>query len=150
MVEIHEAAPLPGGMMHFGIPAYRLPREVLMHEVRRIETLGIPIVLNHRVDENFDAVFVAIGAGVGRHVDVPARDAVRVLDAVSVPHSVKEGEPPRLGRGRPCTFSRSVQSPEKSNTVSNTLCKACVFRLWRRGAIPLAKLRNCRKACQIR
>src|SRR6516164_5935793 len=105
-VEIHEAGPLPGGLMHFGIPAYRLPREALMTEIRRIENLGVKIVLNHKVDDvlaeksdgRFNAVFVAIGAGVGKHIEIPARDAVRVLDAVSLLHNVKQGEPPRLGR----------------------------------------------------
>jgi NADPH-dependent glutamate synthase beta subunit-like oxidoreductase len=92
--------------MHFGIPAYRLPREALMTEIRRIENLGVKIVLNHKVDDvlaeksdgRFNAVFVAIGAGVGKHIEIPARDAVRVLDAVSLLHNVKQGEPPRLGR----------------------------------------------------
>ncbi len=105
-VEIREAGPLPGGMMHFGIPAYRLPRATLMNEVRRIEAMGVAITLNHKVEDllaertagGFDAVFVAIGAGVAKHVDIPARDAVRVLDAVSLLHHVKQGEPPRLGR----------------------------------------------------
>lgn len=105
-VEIRDAGPLPGGMMRFGIPAYRLPREILMNEIRRIEAMGIEIVLNHKVEDllaekaagNFDAVFVAVGAGVGKHVDIPARDAVRVLDAVSLLRSVKDGETPQLGR----------------------------------------------------
>ncbi len=44
-VEIHEAGPLPGGMLHFGIPAYRLPRADLMHEIARIERMGVKIVL---------------------------------------------------------------------------------------------------------
>jgi NADPH-dependent glutamate synthase beta subunit-like oxidoreductase len=105
-VKIHEAGPLPGGMMHFGIPAYRLPRENLMKEIQRIEAMGVEIVVDHKVKDvlaeksagNFDAVFVAIGAGLGRHVDIPARDAGRVLNAVSLLHKVKEGEPPLLGR----------------------------------------------------
>jgi NADPH-dependent glutamate synthase beta subunit-like oxidoreductase len=105
-VEIHEAGPLPGGMMHFGIPAYRLPRAELMQEIGRIEGMGVKIVLNHKVTDllaeqqagGFDAVFIAIGAGVGKHVDIPARDAVRVFDAVSLLHDVSSGEAPRLGR----------------------------------------------------
>jgi len=105
-VEIHEAGPLPGGMMHFGIPAYRLPRAALLREIGRIEALGVRIVTNHKVDDvlaektvgGFDAVFIAIGAGIGKHVDIPARDAVRVLDAVSLLHDVTVGEAPRLGR----------------------------------------------------
>jgi formate dehydrogenase beta subunit len=105
-VEIHEAGPLPGGMMHFGIPAYRLPRADLMKEIRRIEDIGVRIVLDHKVQDvlaekaagRFDAVFVAIGAHVSRHIDIPARDVTRVLDAVSLLRDVSSGERPRLGR----------------------------------------------------
>jgi formate dehydrogenase (NADP+) beta subunit len=105
-VEIHEAGPAPGGMMHFGIPAYRLPRAELIGEIARIEAMGVRIVLNRKVEDllaekavgNFDAVFIAIGAGAGKHVDIPARDAGRVLDAVSLLHDMESGEPPRLGR----------------------------------------------------
>jgi formate dehydrogenase beta subunit len=105
-VEIRDAGPLPGGMMHFGIPAYRLPRAELMREIGRIEAMGVKIVTNHKVTDvlgekaagRFDGVFVAIGASVGKHVDIPARDAVRVLDAVSLLHNVTAGETPRLGR----------------------------------------------------
>jgi NADPH-dependent glutamate synthase beta subunit-like oxidoreductase len=105
-VEVRDAGPLPGGMMHFGIPAYRLPREDLMKEVRGIEAMGVRIVLNHKVEDllaeqaegHFDAAFVAIGAHLSRRVEIPARDAPRVLDAVSFLRGVGEGEPPRLGR----------------------------------------------------
>jgi formate dehydrogenase beta subunit len=105
-VEIHEAGPLAGGMMHFGIPAYRLPRVDLAREVARIEAMGVKLVTNHRVDDvlaektagGYDAIFIAIGAGVGKHIDIPARDAGRVLDAVSLLHGVAGGERPRLGR----------------------------------------------------
>jgi NADPH-dependent glutamate synthase beta subunit-like oxidoreductase len=105
-VEIHEAGPLPGGMLHFGIPAYRLPRADLIAEIRRIEDVGVRIVLNHRVEDvlqeqaagAFDAVFVAIGAHVAKHVEIPARDAVKVLDAVSLLSDVASGAAPVLGR----------------------------------------------------
>ena len=104
--EIREAGPLPGGMLHFGIPAYRLPREDLMKEIRQIERMGVKIVLNHRVDDvlaeqaagGFDAVFIAIGAHLSKHVDIPARDAVKVLDAVSLLRDVETGAAPLLGR----------------------------------------------------
>jgi formate dehydrogenase (NADP+) beta subunit len=105
-VEIREAGPLPGGMLHFGIPAYRLPRMDLMKEVERIESMGVKIVLNHKVEDvlaeklagSFDAVFIAIGAHVSKHVDIPARDAVKVLDAISLLRGVSTGEAPLLGR----------------------------------------------------
>jgi len=105
-VDIHEAGPLPGGMMRFGIPAYRLPRADLEKEIRRIEQMPVRMVLNHKVEDllaeqadgGFDAVFVAIGAHVSKHVDIPERDATRVLDAVSFLQDVSSGEKPRLGR----------------------------------------------------
>jgi len=105
-VEIREAGPVAGGMMHFGIPAYRLPRADLAREVARLEALGVRIVTNHKVsdllgekrDGGFDAVFVAIGAGLGKRIDIPARDAARVLDAVTVLHQASEGASPMLGR----------------------------------------------------
>ena len=104
--EIHDAGPLPGGMLHFGIPAYRLPREALMQDIGRIEAAGVRIVLNHKVEDviaeqkagNFDAVFVAIGAHASKHVDIPARDAVKVLDAISLLRDVEGGTAPLLGR----------------------------------------------------
>src|SRR5210317_2200656 len=66
-VEIREAGPMAGGMMRFGIPAYRMPRDILDGEVSRIEKLGVKITLNSKVEdvtvameqEGFDAVFMA-------------------------------------------------------------------------------------------
>lgn len=106
-VEIRDAGPLPGGMMHFGIPAYRLPRAVLMAEIRRIEALGVTLVLNHKVEDllaeraegRFDAVFIAIGAHLGKRVEIPARDAGKILDAVSFLHDASLGTAPPSGGG---------------------------------------------------
>ena len=105
-VEIREAGPLPGGMMHFGIPAYRLPRADLMKEVRRIEAMGVRILLSHKVENvltakeegGFDAVFLAIGAHLGKRTGIPARDAAKVYDAISLLHDVELGTAPLLGR----------------------------------------------------
>ena len=105
-VEIREAGPVAGGMMHFGIPAYRMPRAELAREVARIEALGVRIVTDHKVvdlmaekaEGGFDAAYLAIGAGLGKRVDIPARDAARVLDAVSLLHETSAGNPPLLGR----------------------------------------------------
>ena len=105
-VEIRDTGPEPGGMMHYSIPAYRLPRAELLREVRQIEAVGVAIVCNHKVEDllaekeagGFDAAFVAVGAQVAKHVNIPARDAARVLDAVSLLRGVGAGERPRLGR----------------------------------------------------
>ncbi len=106
-VEIHEAGPLPGGMMRFGIPRYRLPREVVDGEVQRIVDMGVKLQLDSRVDDipallasgSFDACFVAIGAHVGKRVDIPGRDAARIVDAVSFLRDMETGDAPlQLGR----------------------------------------------------
>lgn len=105
-VDIFEAGPLPGGMMHFGIPAYRLPRNILMDEIKRIEKSGVNIRLNYKVQDiaaekeagKYDAVFIAVGAHIGRKAEIPARDAGQILDAVSFIREVELGNAPKLGR----------------------------------------------------
>ena len=105
-VEIRDAGAEPGGMMRYGIPAYRLPRDVLAGELARIEAMGVRLTGDHRVDDlaaerdegGFDAVFVAVGAHLSKRVDIPARDAGRIVDAVSFLRSVASGERPVLGR----------------------------------------------------
>ncbi|MFI7542176.1 NAD(P)-binding protein [Actinoplanes sp. NPDC049599] len=105
-VEIHDAGPEPGGMMRYGIPAYRLPRDVLAAEINRIRALGVRIVGDHPVhdlaaerrDGRFDAVFVAVGAHLSQRVDIPAREAGRIVDAVGFLRSVASGDRPAIGR----------------------------------------------------
>ncbi|MFO0741715.1 MAG: FAD-dependent oxidoreductase [Labilithrix sp.] len=105
-VEIRDAGPVAGGMMMVGIPAYRLPRRVLAEEIARIEQMGVRIVLDHKVTDilaekaagGFDAVFVAIGAHIGKKTAIPSRDAGKILDAISFLADVAKGERPRLGR----------------------------------------------------
>ncbi len=105
-VEIREAGPVAGGMIHFGIPAYRMPRAELAAEIERIQELGVKITLNHRVEDvlaekadgGFDAVFVAVGAHVSKRIDIPTRDAGKILDAVSFLGEANKGEAPLLGR----------------------------------------------------
>ncbi|RXK86204.1 NAD(P)-binding protein [Filimonas effusa] len=105
-VEIYEAGPMLGGMMRFGIPAYRLPRNILDAEIKRILDLGIKVKLGCKVDDiekekasgNFDAVFVAIGAGLAKKIDIPGQAAAKMLDAVSFLRDVEMGTAPKLGR----------------------------------------------------
>jgi NADPH-dependent glutamate synthase beta subunit-like oxidoreductase len=105
-VEIRDAGPEPGGMMRYGIPAYRLPRDVLSGEVERIAQLGVRMIGDHRVvdleaerrEGGFHAVFVAVGAHLSKRVDIPARDAGPIVDAVSFLRSVASGEQPVIGR----------------------------------------------------
>ena len=105
-VTLVEAGPRAGGMMRFGIPQYRLPRDVLDAEIKRILELGIELVLNRKVtsildamrEGSFDAAFLAVGAHIAKRAYIPAGSAARVLDAVSVLRSMEGDEKPLLGR----------------------------------------------------
>ncbi|MDH3474563.1 MAG: NAD(P)-binding protein [Rhodospirillales bacterium] len=105
-VTIHEAGPMAGGMMRFGIPKYRLPRDVLDGEIARILGMGVELRLEAKVEDipgvmaegGFDAAFVAVGAHLAKRVDIPAREAAKILDAVSLLRGIESGEPPKLGR----------------------------------------------------
>jgi NADPH-dependent glutamate synthase beta subunit-like oxidoreductase len=105
-VTIYDAGPKPGGMMRFGIPRYRLPREILDAEVQRILDMGVRLELNRPVrhllddmrDGGFDAVFLAVGAHIGKRAYIPAGEAARIVDAVSLLRGVEQGEQPLLGR----------------------------------------------------
>lgn len=105
-VEIRDNSAEPGGMMRYGIPAYRLPRDVLDAEISRLVDYGVRFTQDHTVVDleaerragGFDAVFVAVGAHLSRRVDIPAQDSGRIVDAVSFLRDVASGEQPLLGR----------------------------------------------------
>jgi NADPH-dependent glutamate synthase beta subunit-like oxidoreductase len=104
VVEIRDSGSAPGGMMRWGIPRYRLPREVLDAEVQRILDLGVTLRLGEKVEdlpaamEGFDAAFVAVGAHLGKRAYIPAGSAARMLDAVAFLRDMEAGTQPMLGR----------------------------------------------------
>ena len=105
-VTVKEAGPLMGGMMRFGIPKYRLPREVLEAEMQRIVAMGVTVELGVKVDNiaatmaegQFDAAFLAVGAHIAKRAFIPAKDSSHILDAVSVLRSMEGEDKPMLGR----------------------------------------------------
>ncbi len=105
-VTIIEAGPLAGGMMRFGIPKYRLPRDVLDAEIQRILDLGIELQLNRKVSNildtmhsgAFDAAFLAVGAHIAKRAYIPAGSTARMLDAISVLRGMEGEDKPLLGR----------------------------------------------------
>jgi 2-oxoacid:acceptor oxidoreductase delta subunit (pyruvate/2-ketoisovalerate family) len=105
-VTVRDGEDEAGGMMRWGIPRYRLPREILDAEIARIVALGVTLELGVKVTdvlgamrgEGFDAVFLAVGAHIGKRAYVPAGEAARILDAVTVLHSMEGEEKPLLGR----------------------------------------------------
>ncbi len=102
-VTVADTAEAPGGMMRYGIPRYRLPRDILDAEIRRVADLGVTFELGRTITDlreamrGYDAAFLAVGAHVGRRAYIPAGDSARILDAIGVLHDT-ESEPPLLGR----------------------------------------------------
>jgi NADPH-dependent glutamate synthase beta subunit-like oxidoreductase len=92
--------------MRFGIPKYRLPRDVLEAEAQRILDMGVTLKLNSKVTDilttmregEFDAAFLAVGAHIGKRAYVPAGEAAHTVDAVSMLRSMEGEEKPLLGR----------------------------------------------------
>ncbi len=105
-VTLRDSAPVAGGMMRFGIPAYRLPRQTLDAEVDRILAMGVTLdagrpvtdLLGEMRDGGFDAAFLAVGAQRGKRAYIPAGDSAKILDAVALLHATADAEPPQLGR----------------------------------------------------
>ncbi|NUS57658.1 MAG: NAD(P)-binding protein [Streptomycetaceae bacterium] len=103
-VTVVDSGAAAGGMMRFGIPRYRLPRDILDAEIERIAALGVTFELGRTVTDlgaamdGYDAAFVAVGAHHGRRAYIPAGDSARILDAVSVLRGMEEAGPPQLGR----------------------------------------------------
>lgn len=99
-VEIFEMEPEPGGVLMYGIPEYRLPKEVVRREIKKIENLGVIFHLGTTIGESFtvddlfakgfDAIFMGTGTGVPKRLDIPGinhpavRQAIRFLRRVSL------------------------------------------------------------------
>jgi len=156
--EDRRGGPLTGGMMRFGIPKYRLPRDVLDGEVARIAAMGVEIELNRKVtdivatmrDEGFDAAFLAVGAHIAKRAYIPAGEAARMLDAVSVLRSMEGDEKPMLGR-RVVVYAAATRrstSPARRSAWARPRRSSSTGARGRRCPRTTSRSRRrCRKAC---
>ncbi len=106
-VTVFEAFPKPGGMLRYGIPAYRLPRTILDAEIARLLALGVDLRCETMVGREvayddlrpeFAAIFVGIGAHKGLRLGVPGEGAPNVLSGVEFLHRVNAGQRVDVGR----------------------------------------------------
>ena len=103
-VTIFESAPRPGGLIRYGIPRYRMPREKLTAEIARIEAMGVDIQCNRYIEDfvsekeagQFDALFVAVGAQRTRRLLSSGNDDSQVLDAIEVLRDLELDKPSHL------------------------------------------------------
>jgi heterodisulfide reductase subunit A2 len=103
-VTIFEAASKAGGMLRYGIPEYRLPKEILDNEINYVKELGVEIKTNTEIknlDELFNkgykAVFLANGACVSQKMNIPGENARGVLNAIDFLKRVNDGKKVGLG-----------------------------------------------------
>ncbi len=105
-VTVFDALPQAGGLLRIGIPAYRLPREVLDAEIAAIERLGVEFKLGVKVGrdvpfdelDKYDAVFVATGVHLNRKLDVAGEDAVGVVAGLDLLATVALGKQFECGK----------------------------------------------------
>lgn len=105
-VTVYEADPLPGGMLRTGIPAYRLPRDVLDREIAAIQALGVEIRTGRKLgaDLSWDdlagyaAVFLAVGQQLSRALGVPGEEAAGVLHGLVFLKRLNLGEKVEIGK----------------------------------------------------
>jgi len=101
-ITIFEGAPVLGGMMKFGIPTFRLPKEILRREISDILSLGVKVHLNTKLGNDltipelfkrgYKAVFLAVGAQKGKKMNIPGEDLVGVFQAIDFLKEVNLGE----------------------------------------------------------
>jgi NADPH-dependent glutamate synthase beta subunit-like oxidoreductase len=105
-VTVFEAFPKLGGMLRYGLPAYRMPREILDAEIRRLADLGIEFRTNSALGadvtlealrQEYAAIFVGIRAQHGPKLGLPGDEAPNVLTAADFLHRVNGGEPVEIG-----------------------------------------------------
>jgi len=106
-VEVYEAQNVAGGVLAFGIPQYRLPKEVLAHEISLIEKAGVKIRLNTEIGRDikfktlksqFDAVYVTTGALIPQRIDIPGEHLQGVYPGIDFLKDVNFHRPVVLGK----------------------------------------------------
>ena len=103
-VSVFEAAPQSGGLLRYGIPEYRLPKEVLDNEISYIEELGVELKTNTPArnledifNQGYKAIFLATGAGTSQKMGIPNEDTKGVIHALDFLKQVISGEKVSLG-----------------------------------------------------
>ena len=98
---------LLGGMMRYGIPGFRTPREVLDAEIQRVIDLGIEVKLNvhigkditlDQIKKDYDAIFMGMGAQAGRPLPVPGAEAPNVVTAMAFLRAFNDGRLQHVGK----------------------------------------------------
>jgi len=106
-ITIFEALPEPGGMLRFGIPEYRLPKDVLNKEIEYIKRLGVEVKVNTRIGgeiqlkelkKSYQAIFIATGAHESTKLNIPGEDSHGVIHAIDFLRNINMGKKVNIGQ----------------------------------------------------
>lgn len=105
-VEVFEAMAEPGGMLRFGIPEYRLPRKILLQEIKRIEKLGVEIKTGAKFGthfgwedlKSFGAIFLATGAHLDQKLNIPGSELKGIYTGLEFLKEIHSQKTPALGK----------------------------------------------------
>lgn len=128
-----------GGMLRYGIPSYRLPRERLQAEIDWILSAGIDVELDHSVNgeelarlrDEFDAVYLAIGAHSDKKLGLPGEEAPGVESAVKMLRAIGDDELPDLSGQRVCVIGGGNVAMDAARCAKRL--GAEVYVVYRRG-----------------
>ena len=108
--KVFDMQPQPGGMLRYGIPEYRLPKDVMDRELDHVWQLGVDLQSNVKLGtdftiddlfaEGFDAVYLAIGAWTSNPLDAPGEEAEGVVNAIAFLAEKVEGKSVPVQEGR--------------------------------------------------
>jgi len=105
-VDVYESQPIAGGVLAFGIPEYRLPNDVLAHEIKLIEQVGVNIHLNTEVGkditfeqlrEKHGSIYIATGTQLSNKIDIPGEDMAGVVHGLDFLRNVNLGREVEIG-----------------------------------------------------
>lgn len=133
-VTVYEAKAKPGGILRYGIPAYRLSDAPLDSEIGDIEALGVKIVCNAAVGRdvsfddlnNFDAVFIGTGVHVSRKLKIEGEDAKGVMSGLEFLGKINSGERPDLGR-KAVIIGGGNSAPDAARCAMRMGCETAIY-----------------------
>ncbi|MCP4287075.1 MAG: FAD-dependent oxidoreductase, partial [Gammaproteobacteria bacterium] len=124
-VTVFESGSKAGGMLRWGIPKYRLPREKLNAEIARIEEMGVEIRLNTKVDDlqatmkegGFDTAFLAVGAHVPKSLEIPSTGGIPIIEGITVLRDLELERPTGL-RGQVVVYGGGNTAMDVARTAT--------------------------------
>ena len=123
---VYEQRPKLGGMLRYGIPRYRLPEDMLDNDIGVILDTGVEVhtgvsvgkdIPFKEIEENYDAVFLCIGAHIDKKIGIPGETSTGVISAVEMLRDIGEGNPPDFTGKRVCVIGGGNVSMDATRTA---------------------------------